>query len=323
VANPDPTRPITRRCEWLFEPDRWLAEKEQDVRQIRRFGDALPAVRVDFGPGLVASLIGVDRQFASDTGWLPRVICNPEWADAPDWRVKDNRWWRQYLLLLDMAAEHGAGRYLVCSPNLGAGPDILAKLRGGTELCMDLLDRPETVAAAIDALYPAWHEAFVAFYERALVAGALPIHWLMLWSERPYMVSECDLGYMIGQREFRRLCLPEIARQVAAVGRACFHLDGSGATRHLDTLLEIPQIRAIQYTPGAGTPSAMPWLGMFRRIMATGRAVMISAPVGEVLPLMEALPPEGLAIQVEGPATVDELEEIESAVNRRYGRSIA
>lgn len=143
----------------------------------------------------------------------------------------------------------------------------------------------------------------------------------MLWSDVPYVVTECDLGYSISQADYARICLPDIARTAASVGRSVFHLDGPGATRHVDALLEIPEIRAIQYTPGAGSPSAMAWVEMFRRIQGKGRSVLIFSPVEEVIPLLDALPPEGLAILVDGPASVEQLTIVQGEIFKRFGSS--
>jgi hypothetical protein len=123
------------------------------------------------------------------------------------------------------------------------------------------------------------------------------------------VVSECDFHVLIGPQQFERLFLPDIARRAATAGRAAFHLDGPDATRHIDALLDVPEIQAIQFTPGAGTPSALVWVDMFRKIQQKNRSLLVFCPADEVLPLCEALSPEGLAVSVEtGSMTADELD---------------
>jgi len=68
---------------------------------------------------------------------------------------------------------------------------------------------------------------------------------------------------------------PIIARQASSVGRAVFHLDGPDAARHVKALLSVPAIDAIQFTPGAANPSAIPWIDMFRTIQSAGRSVLV------------------------------------------------
>jgi hypothetical protein len=220
--------------------------------------------------------------------------------------------------LTALAAQDGAGRYLVCTPDLGASADVLLNLRGSSALCLDAITRPDTVREAIDAIYPAWHEAFTTLYRIALGHGAGLIHWLEIWSSRPYYVPACDFNFLIGPDQFNAICLPDIARQSATVGRAVFHLDGPGAARHIDALLEVPDIQAIQFTPGEGSPSALAWVSMFKKIQARGRSLYVFVPADEVLEFSAALDPKGLCIVPSGGLKPEELDALFEAFCREW-----
>jgi hypothetical protein len=195
---------------------------------------------------------------------------------------------------------------------------VLLNLRGSARLCLDVADQPVRVRGAVDAIYPAWRRAYSTLYRTALSQGAGIIHWLGLWSNQPYMIPACDFNALIGPRQFRDLFLADIARQAATVGRAVFHLDGPDAARHIDALLELPEIQAIQFTPGAGTPSALAWVDMFRKVQARSRSLLIVCPADEVIRLCEALRPEGLAILVDAPLSPNELRELYAQFCRLY-----
>lgn len=318
AANTDPSRPITRRLELLNQPDAWFQAKFADMLQIHRVGDALPTIRVDFGPVLLGGIFGGKLEFGADTGWTHAFI-NDDWSNAPDWTIHDdNHRWTLLHKLMQRVAEDAVGRYLVCTPDLGGSADVLLNLRGSSQLCLDLIDRPTCVRAAVDAIYPAWHRAFTALYRCAVEQGAGLIHWLGLWSNRPYMIPACDFNSMIGPSQFEDIFLPDIARQAATVGRAVFHLDGPGAARHIDALLEAPDIQAIQFTPGAGAPSALAWVDMFRKIQQRGRSLLVICPPEDVLALCEALRPEGLAILIDTLLAPDELDDLFAQLCRRY-----
>ncbi|MCG3150035.1 MAG: hypothetical protein PCFJNLEI_03502 [Verrucomicrobiae bacterium] len=299
-ANSNPARPRTRRLELLGQPDEWLAAKQLDLSQTHSVGDALPHIRVDFGPVLLGGLLGGKIEFGSDTTWTHAFI-DDDWSNAPDWRLRDdNQYWKQFQHLTRLVAAEARSRFLVCAPDFGGSADVLLNLRGPTGLCLDVLEHPDRVRAAIDAIYPAWRQAYTEFYRLTVGAGAGVLTWVQLWSNRPYMPPACDFNYLIGPDEFQRLCLPDIARQAATAGRAVFHLDGPGAARHIDALLELPELQAIQFTPGEGTPSAVAWLEMFRKIQRAGKSVLISCPANEVLVLLEELRPDGLALWTGG-----------------------
>jgi hypothetical protein len=153
--------------------------------------------------------------------------------------------------------------------------------------------------------------------------GAGLFHWLRMWSNKPYLPPACDFNFMIGPEEFQKICLPDIARQAATAGRAVFHLDGPGAARHIDALLELPELDAIQFTPGEGTPSALAWVEMFRKIQSRGKSVLIFAPQSETLKLCEELRPEGLAIWAMGGSKPQELDNLYGELCRRFSRSPA
>ena len=250
TADSNPSRPITRRLEDLENPDRWFAQKIQDLRQSYRAGDALPNVRVDFGAVALGAMMGATIEFGSDTTWTEAFI-DDDWSNAPQWELKaDNPWWVLMQKLLARVAADAAGKYLVCTPDIGGSADLLLNFRGSTGLCMDAIDAPHRIVEAIDAIYPIWREAFCAQYHLTVERGAGVCHWLGLWSNQPYVIPACDFGYMIGPNEYAATCLSDIARQADEVGRAIFHLDGPGSARHIDALLDLPQLQAIQFTPG-------------------------------------------------------------------------
>ncbi len=318
-ANPRTDRPITRRLELMADPDQWLSEKLKDMQQVHRVGDIPPRVRVDFGPVLLGSLLGGRREIQSDTSWTHAFI-DDDWSNAPDWMIPDNH--PDWLMLQDLTrrvASDAADRYLVCTPDLGASADVLLNLRGSEALCMDVVMRPETIRQAVEAIYASWRRAFSSLYTNALELGAGLVHWLALWSNQPYAVPASDFNALIGPNHFQQLFLPEIAQQAEAAGRAIFHLDGPDAARHIDALLDVPQIQAIQFTPGAGSPSALAWLDMLHKIQAKGRSLLIFTPADEVLELAESLKPEGLAIFIEHPPAVDDLDALFTQFCRRFG----
>ena len=318
-TNTAPDRPITRRLELLDDPYAWMDAKLTDLRSTFRVGDALPAVRIDLGAAALGGILGAEVEYGSDTTWTHPFI-DDDWSNAPDWSIPhDNRIWRQLRTLAEVVARDATGKHLVCTPDIWGSADVVMNLRGPDNICIDILEKPEFVRDHVDAIYPAWREAFVSLYAPAMAHGTGVMHWVGLWSDRPYAVPACDLGFMIGPEQFNEVCLPDIARQVATVGRGVFHLDGPGSTRHVDALLEVPGLEAIQFTPGEGSRSVLPWIDMFKRIQSKGRSVLAFTPPEEVLDLCDAIDPKGLAILLDGPIDRADLEDLYAALCRRYG----
>ena len=74
-----------------------------------------------------------------------------------------------------------------------------------------------------------------------------------------------------------------------------FHLDGKGMLRHLDRVLEQPEIHAIQWVQGVGGDlPILQWLPVIRKIQAAGKGVVVDLQLDELEPLMSAMRPDGL-----------------------------
>jgi hypothetical protein len=74
-----------------------------------------------------------------------------------------------------------------------------------------------------------------------------------------------------------------------------FHLDGKGMLRHLDRLLEIPEIAAIQWVHGVGDDAPiMQWLPVIRKIQAAGKGVIVDLQPHELEGFIAEMKPQGL-----------------------------
>jgi 5-methyltetrahydrofolate--homocysteine methyltransferase len=314
-ANLNPARPVTRRLELLDQPDEWFAAKRADMLQRHRVGETLPTVRVELP--FQGGVLGNDFGFYYDTVWTHPSILG-EWTSGPEWVVHEgNRWWEKFGALTKLVASDARGRYPLMSPGVGMGSDTLSGMRGPQQLCLDLIERPEVVRAAVDSFYPAWNKLFAHSYRAPMSEGVGLVQNIGLWSSRPYITPQCDFAFMISTRHFEELFLPEIARQAATVGRACFHLDGPGVARHIDAILDVPDIQAIQWVPGASA-SPLPWAAMLQKIQRRGRSLQVICPPEDVLPVCDALKPEGLNISLSGSLRPDELDDLFAQFCRRY-----
>ena len=77
-----------------------------------------------------------------------------------------------------------------------------------------------------------------------------------------------------------------------------YHLDGPDALKHLDMILEIPRLNAVQWVPGAGMvkEGVARWIPIYRKIQAKKKAIQVFCQSAEVDFVLESLKPEGLLI---------------------------
>jgi hypothetical protein len=77
-----------------------------------------------------------------------------------------------------------------------------------------------------------------------------------------------------------------------------YHLDGPNALRHLDSLLAIKELNAIQWVYGAGNGRASDWLDIYKKCQAAGKALQIEIEPSELEIMIENLRPEGINLGI-------------------------
>ncbi len=284
--------------------ERWWTDVDLVVeRTARRIettyygGEAFPLFNPNLGPDLFAAYLGAPVRFLdTNTNWVGHHL--DDWADAAQLSIADgNRWWRLQLDLLTQAQEAGRGRWITGIPDTHAGGDALSALRGNARLCTDLYDHPDQVRSTLrrlDGLLTAAYDRYFAIIEAERYGSSSG--WLPSWTNGRSNAVQCDFIALISPRQMEEFILPSIVHEARLLDRAIFHLDGPDALVHLDTLMAVPEIHAIQWVPGAGREPMARWVPLLRRIQAGGKSLHISCSAAEVLPLLEALRPEGLMI---------------------------
>ena len=121
-----------------------------------------------------------------------------------------------------------------------------------------------------------------------------------------YYVS-CDFICMISPKAFQETTLPCIAYECGRLERSIFHLDGPGALRHLDALLELKDLDGIQWTYGAGHGPARKWIDVYKRIQAANKCMEVHIHDNDnVKAIMENLRPNGVWMLMPSAMTHDE-----------------
>ena len=115
---------------------------------------------------------------------------------------------------------------------------------------------------------------------------------------------------------FCEFVVPGLLDTCAWLDHSLFHVDGPGMLRHLDALLEIKDLDAIEFTPGPGVPRGgdAEWWPYYQRILEAGKSVQaVWMSPGDVLPLLDAIGREGVYLMVEC-ESAGEIEELERQV---------
>ncbi|MCC7354122.1 MAG: hypothetical protein IT330_10225 [Anaerolineae bacterium] len=259
-------------------------------------GEAFPLFVANLGPDMFSAFLGCEMTLAADTTWTAPIIS--DWASAPPLRLnRQNPWWQLMLRFLRESMARGQGRWLTCLPDVHNGPDALASLRGRQELCLDLYDHPQEVAAAMPQLCAIGQEVYEEYFAILQPERYGSCGWLPTWAPGRNNVIQCDFIALISPAAFQRYFADWLMAEVSCFDRVIYHLDGPPSLPHLDYLLELPQIKAIQWVPGDGALPMTRWLPVLKRIQAAGKSMCLSVEAWEVEIILAELSARGVLMQ--------------------------
>lgn len=240
--------------------------------------DVLPFVDTDLGPGSLAVYLGCRPESSGDSVWFHSPYQSKEEIDAELYWNDENLWWKRTQKLLTGLKELSRETCIVPFPDLCENIDVLASLRGAENLMMDFIDDPKWVEEAvnrIDDIYNTAVSRFLPLIQRQ--DNSTAFHAFRLWGKGLTAKLQCDASAMISSEMFERFVLPSLQSQCRLLDNSLYHLDGTQSMQHLETLLQIDELKAIEWTPQAGieTGEHPRWYPMYQRILDAGKSVQI------------------------------------------------
>jgi hypothetical protein len=209
----------------------------------------------------------------------------------------------------------GKNEFIVGLTDFHSGGDHLAALRDPQRLALDILDCPELIKIKLEESAEEYKKVYDVFY-RMLRDAEMPItSWTPLIHDGRFYIPSNDFSCMISPESFNDIFLPSIRDECRFFERTIYHLDGPGALIHLDAILDIPELDAVQWVPGAGNQGYERWVNVYRRIQKRGKGVQLRLESPNELPaVFESLRPEGVWISHIN--HVESAEEAEEILNR-------
>jgi hypothetical protein len=297
--------PVSRNFENLANPAEWVQFKLKELERVYFLADALPYIHLDMGSCVLAGLLGAEVSYSANQAWIHPTFS--AWKNQPEWILhRDNKLRSQIDQILSVLLPVLSGRALLMSPNLGSAADALMNLMGTENICQSLIDRGNFVQSALAKIANVWRETYSNLMHKTVQYQVGMLHWCELWSDNPYLILESELSALVSTGHFAEFLLPDILRQAHTVNRAIFHICGEESLRHLDAILEQPEISAIQYVPGKGK-KAINKLAYLQKIQKRGLPLQIAVSPEEPRELLKVLDPAGLCFLVLDVLSMEEL----------------
>ena len=275
-------------ADFSFSPGQIIDAIDENLSRCEFLGDAFPFVNFDaFGPGVLAAFCGAKLDNRSGSVWF----WPDEERELADIHVRydpQNKWAKRIKAIYRAGLEKWNGTVVMGLPDLGGVMDVAATFRGSENLLLDLYDDPDEVRRLCREIQDAWYAAYDD------LAGVLApqrafSHWSGLVSRKPSYITQCDFCYMIGSPMFREFVLDTLCEDTQRLEHTIYHLDGVGQLNHLDDILAIKDLSAVQWIYGDGKPSAVHWLDVYRRIAAAGKGMMICGSAQDYLDVLSHL----------------------------------
>lgn len=298
---------------WL-DIDERVSQIEADLANIDFLYDSLPIAWPNLGPGIFSAWCGCPYSFGEETGWTKPAIL--DWGcDFDSVRLDmGHPLFQKTVEFTQKLLGRAEGKFIVGLTDFHPGGDHLAALRDPANLAVDLMENPDWVRRALERSYPEYYAAYGVFY-RMLREKNMPItSWTSIIHDGSFYLPSNDFSCMIGKRMFDEFFLPGIAQECAFYERSLYHLDGPGALKHLDSLLEIRELDAVQWVCGYGNEGFGRWAQVYQKIQKAGKGIQLMCHVSELSQVFETLRPEGVWFSNIGGIT--DREEADYAVKR-------
>ncbi|MCL2285040.1 MAG: hypothetical protein FWC32_01595 [Firmicutes bacterium] len=270
---------------------------EAEVANMYYGQDAIHNAFVNLGPGVQAALLGAPYTLTKDSVWFGADPVIKNW-DSPV-NLKTNPQHELYKAIEEQTralCTASKGRYAVAYTDIGGQYDVLYSLRG-EDVLADLIEYPNEVMAAEEQLNREFVDYFNTLSGIIGPSGCGYAGWIPIISDVPWYPIQCDMSVMISPKMFEKFVLPSLDWVSTAIGQSIYHLDGPEQVQHLDMLLSLKHVHAIQWVPltyslsKAGRRDYRDYadelsINIYRRALAAGKKVVALGVPPDQVPLI-------------------------------------
>jgi hypothetical protein len=293
---------------WWFNVELQIDLFNKSIEGRRFHGETFPVYFPNLGPDVYAAFYGAQLEFGEVTSWSVPLV--HDWEQVNQLKLSmDNRYFKKLEELTSHALERCEEKFLVGYTDLHPGLDCVAAWRDPQQLCIDMIDNPDEVKMLADLSIADFETIYDHFDQMLKDAGQLSVSWMGIPSYGRMHIASCDFSTMISPALYNQFGLPILQREVKTMTHTIFHVDGKGVARHLQAILNVPEVHALQWVQGMGGDyPIMQWVPLIRELQSKGVPVIVDLSPAELDSFVDATDPHGLFLWV---ATDNEAEELE------------
>lgn len=283
---------------WWFDVEAQVDLFTRSIEGRRFHGETFPVFFPNLGPDVYAAFYGAELEFGEVTSWSTPFV--KQWEDISQIKLDmGNEYMLKLEALTQAALERCPGKFLVGYTDLHPGLDCVAAWRDPQQLCLDMVDNPEQVKE-LSELAIADFELIYNRFDKTLKEHKQPsVSWMGIPSFGRMHIPSCDFSTLISPAFFEKFGLPILEREVQSMTHNIFHVDGWGVAKHIEAILSVPQVHALQWVQGVGDDQPIrQWVPFLKTLQARGVPVIVDLSKTEIFDFMTEMKPEGIFLWV-------------------------
>lgn len=292
---------------WWFNAELQIDLFIKSIEGRKFHGETFPVYFPNLGPDVYASFYGSKLIFGEVTSWSVPLLRNWDQIDTLHLDM-DNRYLKKLDELTLHALERCETKFLVGYTDLHPGLDCVAAWRDPLQLCIDMIENPKQVKILADLAIADFELIYNHFDTILKKDGQLSVSWMGIPSYGRMHIPSCDFSSLISPALFMEFGMPVLQSEVKTMSHNIFHVDGKGVAKHLDLILSVPEVDALQWVQGVGDYyPIMQWVPFIKEIQYKKIPIIVDLQPSELESFINAMDPHGLFLWL---ATESEEEEL-------------
>lgn len=275
-------------------------------------GEAFPVIFQNFGTSGHCNYIGAKPVYGNDTIWFDKGYSR---LDEITGEISTPAY-KRHIKLTEYLSNNADDKYFIGMPDNTGTIDAIAHVFGSAELLLEMYENPVEVIKVINNVNRIWRKTSEKFYKIAESVNKGGAHaWMYLLAPGRLQHMQCDLSVMISPVMYERFVIPELEYQMKWIDFPVYHFDGIEQERHLNHLLSLKKLMAIQWTEVAGQASPTKYIPVLKRMQQAGKRLIIMCSKNDIVTLLENLSSKGLYLNLSADSP-DEADEIVRLVEK-------
>jgi hypothetical protein len=287
---------------WPTLKERWFDSEYQvdffidSIKDRKFYAETFPVFWPNLGPEVYTAFHGSELEYMEVTSYSDPFV--KRWKDVDRIHFDTNNpYFKKIIEMTRLALEKCEGKFMVGYTDLHPGMDCVAAWRDPQQLCIDLLLSPDEVKHLTKLANLHFQEVFDSFDDLLKSHKQLSVTWMGIPSYGKMHIPSCDFSAMISDEQYLEFVHPIIVEEVKKMTHNVFHLDGKGVARHVDHILDIKEVNAIQWVQGMGTDTPiMQWIPLIKKIQAAGKSLVLDILLTELEDFIAAMNPRGIML---------------------------